>query len=262
MRNSTVFSRALPRADAMDDRERAEARFHLVAGSLPAGLRARQPRPGPEENLVRQFLDQFPIASREGYRVTVFREPRLESGFPDLVVVIWDPRKTRPWTEKRRLLRPDDVRLLHLIGISGPLFDEELAALLGVRPHRSLDRLHNLDLIRSTKMGWRAEPVHRIFAVRRILAFEAKIGAITAALHQAALNRWFASESYVLLPRLPSIDLRARAHASGVGVWLSGASKPALQATRAPTGRPVSYASWLFNEWTWQHATTEAGAPR
>ena len=142
------------------------------------------------------------------------------------------------------------------------MLEDQIATLVGARPRGSLERLQGLDLIRMTRAGWRAEPVHRTFAIRRILAFEAKISALTAALHQAALNRWFASESYLLLPRLPSADLRTRASASGVGVWLSGASKPVVRATRAPVGRPVSYASWLFNEWTWRHATAMTGAER
>lgn len=239
--------------------EGPNSRFDLVVGSSSTGARARNPRPGPEEELVQQFLTTFPMASRRGHRITVFREPRLESGFPDVVVVVWDPEKASPWSTERRALGAGDVRLLHLLGTAGPLADDRVAALLGRCSRGSLDRLRKLNLIRATNAGWRAEPIHRTFAVRRILAFEAKISAVTVALHQAALNRWFASESYVLLRRAPRADILARALAAGVGVWLSDATRPLLQAFRVRSGRPVSYASWLFNEWTWQHAASNTG---
>ena len=53
------------------------------------GVSFRKNVPGPEHELLDWFLEQQPIRAPRGCRATFFREPRLESGFPDLVAVIW-----------------------------------------------------------------------------------------------------------------------------------------------------------------------------
>ncbi|HMG11972.1 MAG TPA: hypothetical protein VK571_02265, partial [Gemmatimonadaceae bacterium] len=70
---------------------------------------------------------------------------------------------------------------------------------------------------------------------------------------QAAANRWFASASYVLLPSFSSeSSLVEEADACGVGIWVNGAPKPRLR-QRYPA-QPLSYASWLLNDWVWRAA--------
>jgi hypothetical protein len=93
------------------------------------------------------------------------------------------------------------------------------------------------------------------FAVRRIVAFEAKISDWRGAIQQAALNKWFASESYILVPRIPARSVIIEtAEAAGVGVWIEGEVSPYLVTPRVNSREPLSYASWLFNEWSWRFA--------
>src|SRR5271169_4258434 len=59
--------------------------------TAPQGFGAafRQIRQGPERKLVEAFLEELPFSTPRGCHATVFCEPRIESGFPDLVVVLW-----------------------------------------------------------------------------------------------------------------------------------------------------------------------------
>src|SRR5581483_8234047 len=72
-------------------------------------------------------------------------------------------------------------------------------------------------------------------------------------LRQAFQNTWFASESYLLLPRVPRCsDLKKEAARFGVGV--AEQNKPLYRSGVRPRRQhiPLSYASWLFNEWAWR----------
>jgi hypothetical protein len=107
-------------------------------------------------------------------------------------------------------------------------------------------------MIRHRRDLWSSRPLRECFAVKRIVAVEAKIGDWQAALKQASLNTWFASASYILLPRLPRTDkIATEALRLGVGIWIH---KDSLieHAPTVPEKLPRSYASWMFNEWAWR----------
>jgi hypothetical protein len=99
---------------------------------------------------------------------------------------------------------------------------------------------------------WRARSLSKTFAIRRIVAIEAKVNEWRAALDQAFVNTWFTPESYVLVPVIPrGADLLETALRQGVGVL----SKERPNLEPRPAMHPTSYASWLFNEWSWRLAT-------
>mgnify|MGYP001590883292 CR=1 FL=1 len=219
---------------------------------------SRRPRPGPESALVERFLEEFPLSASRGIRVTLFREPKLDSGFPDLVSVSWHPATADKWSANRARLKRDDLRLLHLLESSGPLRGIDLDRHGEGRASTSLKRLVDLGLARMTRAGWRSASARATFAVRKIVAFEAKVADLNGAVAQASLNRWFASESYILVPRAPRASIEVNAKRHGVGIWVVGSRRPLLAA--ADGGRqPVSYASWLFNEWAWRTALSVKG---
>jgi hypothetical protein len=234
-------------------RKSNKATFDIVANS--EFILGRQARPGPEANLVEQFLLDLPFDTQRNCRVTVFREPRLQSGFPDLVAVLWHEPTTRLWDEARAGISADDVRLVHFLASHGPRDEEGLAHMFQRRVKTILTRLAALHLVYECGGFWRASALSRCFAVRQIIAFEAKVSDWRAGLRQASLNRWFASESYVLLPGVRNQkDLLDEAKALGVGVWIAGDLQPILRSSSSCARQPVSYASWLFNEWSWRCA--------
>jgi hypothetical protein len=121
-----------------------------------------------------------------------------------------------------------------------------------------------MNLLESKGGVWSSRPVERSFAVRQIVAFEAKIAGWRAVIEQASLNRWFASESYVLVPKLPTNREAAirEATACGVGIWLASEARPILQAPVAGQDQPVSFASWVLNEWVWRNTENLKGRRR
>src|SRR6266545_1584632 len=54
----------------------------LVRLGSAAGTRFRNRRSGPESDLVDRFVDALPLGTPRDCRTTLFREPRLLSGFP------------------------------------------------------------------------------------------------------------------------------------------------------------------------------------
>ena len=219
---------------------------------------ARPLRLGPEHELVCRFLRQIAEIhefGRSDTRVTVFIEPKLQSGFPDIVVVEWHEPTTSQWAVERLSLKVDDFRAVHALGAQKTASESDLKACFGVTK-RTLERLKLAGLAEGNAEQWCLTGLQEIFAVRRIIAFEAKVADWRGAIKQAALNRWFASESYVLLGRVPSNPLfDEMIEASGVGVWIEGESQPYVRPQNWDSAQPLSYVSWLFNEWAWRHSS-------
>jgi hypothetical protein len=218
-------------------------------------INARQRRRGPEKDLVDWFLSACPLSKSFGLRVSVFEEPRLQSGFPDVVFVIWDQEITTEWTLDRRLLTAHDLRLLHCLSGLGSASETDLEKLFLQPLNNHLRRLESADVAVCEKGLWSSRPLQQIYAVKEIIAVEAKIGSISQGLDQSALNRWFASSSYLLLPHIPGEDMRSRAAELNVGILTQKSG--ILSAPLKADSRPQSYASWQFNEWVWK-ASIEA----
>jgi hypothetical protein len=229
-------------------------------GSTPStalGPACRTPRPGPETDLVDRFVAWLAgsITHSPGLCTTLFREPRLLSGFPDLVAVTWHAPTAERWTGARKQLSTGDLRLVQLLVSTGPKHTQSLQSLVGRRQVTRLPLLREAGLLIERAGTWRVRRLRDAFAVRGIIAFEAKIADWSQALAQASANRWFASESYVLLPTAPRrVDAASEAARLGVGIWIEGKNTPLLAAV-TNSEQPVSFASWLFNEWAWRGAS-------
>jgi len=117
----------------------------------------------------------------------------------------------------------------------------------GKKTLRSLERLHAAGIVETKDRVWMLKPLSEVFAIKQLIAVEAKVSEWRAGLEQAWLNTWFASDSYLLVPRVPrGSTLLEEAQEIGIGVWTEEGQ------VIAPTCRPklpASYASWLVNEW-------------
>ena len=219
------------------------------------GLRFRGPVAGPEQALVQAFLNTATIQLRPGRSLTVFAEPAIDTGFPDLVAVVWRSDVTRGWSAERERLRAMDLRLLHLLATRGALELSFLREVFQRGLNGMLARLEEADVVSVGKSKCRARRTQSIFAVERIIAIEAKVSATQRALEQAGANTWFSSESHALLPR-PRTGERLMGVASSLGVGVLGFEHDRVATVCAASIRavPLSYGSWLFNEWTWRIA--------
>lgn len=217
-----------------------------------SGILFRKGRSGPEQDLVDWFLELRTVKPKKGERLTIFREPRLPSGFPDLVVVVWNESVAARWANERRSIVPADLRLMQHLATVGRARTLDLKSLFGPEVERSLGRLECADMVVLQKGQWRARALSRTFAIRRIVAIEAKVAGWRIALDQAFINTWFTPESYVLVPAVPKgASLLQAAQQHGIGVL----SKEQPRLVEQRLSQPRSYASWLFNEWTWRLAT-------
>jgi hypothetical protein len=212
----------------------------------------REFRHGPELDLVCNYvLHNLPIAPAGQLR-SIFLEPRIESGFPDIVVAYWQVDIVERWDSERAMLTTPDIRIVHFLSTQGPCSRDDLVILFGSRLCECLERLHAAKLVSNSRQFWKAKPLNQIFAIRRLIAIEAKIGAWRKGLQQAIQNSWFASESYLLLinrPREPELIDRARKLGIGLATNDVPLSKSLVAARKERI--PSSYASWLFNEWAW-----------
>lgn len=221
---------------------------------LLSALKVRRPTPGQELAMVSEFLERIAPVSTPNVVRTVFVEPRIESGFPDVVIVEWDVTRAADWPSARSRLKKVDIKFLHRM-----YMDEANSTRLENTSSNSngiLRRLEDVGIIQRSGMVWKLRPLRDIFAVERLIAIEAKINSLSSGLRQAMLNTWFTSESYLLLPKLDrDHPFREEATRFGVRVLTSDESVPNRQRIEGPE-EPRSYVSWLFNEWAWRASLT------
>lgn len=224
------------------------------------GLRFRGPVAGPEQVLVETFLNTATIRLPPDRSLTVFAEPAIDTGFPDLVAVVWRNEVAHGWCAERERLRAMDLRLLHLLATRGAMEFSFLRDVFQRGLNGMLTRLEEAGVVSVGKSTCRALSTAGIFAVERIIAVEAKVSATQRALEQACANTWFSSESHALLPRQRTGE-RLMGVASSLGVGVLGFEEDRVEKVCAASVRavPLSYGSWLFNEWTWRIAR-QAGA--
>ena len=219
--------------------------------SAPKGVVFRRTLPGPEQDLVDGFIRAMPLVHAPDSRVTVIRELGLESGYPDLVIVVWREARTADWGEPRLALVPDDLRLMHYVFQRRRVAHGELEDRFGARFARcSTERLHVAGLVRPAGRAWFPRAFERVFAATKIIAVEAKIGKWADVLNQARLNTWFASKSYVLVPRVSEEKVQ---EAQQVGIGVLSPEENRIREWGASTAPlPRSYASWVVNDLAWR----------
>ncbi len=208
--------------------------------------------PGPELTLLQEALKQgLPIGGSGN--ATYFHEPRLPTGFPDLVAV-FAKQSTVTLSPSRMKLDVCHLRLLYHIHAVGNTSVEGLVDALMWKTRDLTTRIVDLEdsnLVHIRGKNIRPKALNEVFAVSKIVALEAKIDHWQKALSQAVANTWFASQSYILLPKGRGATRAATvAQQLGVGVLVFDGLKTTRLVRSAKLDIPSSYGSWLINEWT------------
>ncbi len=215
---------------------------------------------GPEAELVKNFIrSNFPTP-RNGDARSIFIEPRLGPMKPDIVIVDWNPSILKGWPKDRNQLRDIDLRLAHLIYIEKIISEDRLRVFFPRHLKTCLLRLEKANFVNKVNKLWSLNPLSKIFAIKRITTFEAKISGLIRALEQAYFNTWFASEPYVLISiRKPKENFIKKARLYGIGCWqFSGIEPPRILLRSSQKTIPRSYASWFFNELLWKTQRNDA----
>lgn len=215
------------------------------------GYLSRKSVKGPEHRLAMSFLEHMP--KRRSGSIAVFLEPLMDTGYPDIVIVYYKHRVFDEWVECRKNLTLTDIKILHYLYLSGGATSDVIEGSLGVSGKNllnSIERLLDSRMIRRYAKQWSPYILKRRYAVERIVAIEAKIKDWQSAFSQAALNRWFASESFIVSPvRKPTQKILMKSNELGVGIYSHNKSKTQCITGAKQHGSPSCYASWLFNEW-------------
>ena len=236
--------------------KRQKVIFTMCDASI--GYQSRKVTLGPESDLVKAFLEKG--LEGRGYsftseRMAIFIEPKIDSGFPDIVLAEFKSGFFDMWQDARNELKRDDLKLLsylysvdgaNLQKIRGDMSIDTLAA------ENSLELLVDADLVDRDRVSrcWKPRPLNETFGVSRLIAVEAKVCNNNDVLEQASRNRWFASESWALTSVLPKKEFLARARNVGIGM-VAATDKMTFRRYAKPRefGLPSSYVSWQFNEW-------------
>lgn len=213
--------------------------------------KARAPVEGPERDLLSKALANGLLKKRRLERYAYF-EPKMPTGYPDLLVAYVSPGRTRP-LKVRRQLTVTHLRLAQQIHHDRGTHLQRLADVLRLSK-KNLEAL-TTDLSRAGLVRKRGGfitmcSMRQVFPVRHILAIECKVADWRRAMRQAVANTWFASESYILIPRTTSIStVKAECGRVGIGVIVFEDGKVHIEQSSRKTPLPASYGSWIVNEW-------------
>ena len=230
------------------------------------GYQSRRITLGPEYDLVRAFLQSGLDGSGYSFhfdQLAVFIEPRIDSGFPDIVLAEFRPGFYDRWVDARSELTSSELKMLSLLySLKAADFSRVRAAmrLSASSVAKSLELLYDAELIERDRFArkWKPLPLTETFGIKRLIAVEAKVCNNYEVLSQAALNRWFASESYALTPNKPNAMFVERAKRAGVGMVSLTRQKTFRRCVKSRRfALPSSYASWQFNEWIGRRLSAE-----
>ena len=219
------------------------------------GLFTRTATAGREYALIEQFIDYYCDTFKRNNRKTrlaVFIEPRIESGFPDVVFASYLPSITENWSDKRELLDKYELKLLSYLCNSENVLGTKLISKLGFPEKQtlaSLEKLMDAKLISYRKHSWSIRELRDVFSLTKLIAVEAKLNDIGRVLEQTHLNTWFASHSYALTnsanPQSRTVNTFLK---YGIGLYCKGSQFCKIVEAK-PYSLPSSYLSFQFNEW-------------
>lgn len=231
-------------------------RITVIKNNIPQiGLFTRTITQGEEFDLVLQFVDyycsQF-IRNNKKCNLVVFIEPRLISGFPDIVFASYLPDIMENWSPQRKKLDVNDLKILsHLLSTNG-VGGEHLISTLRLPEKQtiiSLEKLLDAKLISYCNRRWQPRKVRDFFRIRKLVSVEAKINNVNRLVEQSLINTWFSSHSYALtnVSKPQSETLRTFSK-HGIGLYCKKNSFHKMVDARK-IAMPSSYLSLQFNEW-------------
>lgn len=216
-------------------------------------------KPGPEAEMVENFINNSLPDPNVNECRTVFIEPKIGTLKPDIVIIFWNPKISNRWPQARKNLELIDLQIMQMLHLSGPLSENELSTYFPKRIlKQSINRLDQANCMVYQKDKWCLNKFQSLFVINRIIAVEAKISYASKALEQAIANSWFSSESYILMPsKQPRKNLIEAADKYGIGVMSYSMDNALLLLPAKKYGLPLSYGTWIFNEMVWRHTERE-----
>lgn len=219
------------------------------------GLYTRTVTEGDELELVKAFIDYYIhgfLKNNKVNNLAVFVEPKVASGFPDIVFASYSAKILDDWSDEREKLDTNDLKVLsHLILSEGCSGDD---LMMGLKL-REKDVLQALEDLLDSKMIWRSQGLWRpvdmkkIYHIKKLVSVEAKMTDMKKVAEQSLINTWFASQSYALINTAnPQASTIKSFEKQGTGLYCKRKSfKKVVEAQKLKL--PSSYLSLQFNEW-------------
>ncbi|MDR0932089.1 MAG: hypothetical protein LBM70_03605 [Victivallales bacterium] len=229
------------------------------------GLCIRPATLGNEYDLVNGFIDyycrQF-VRDNKKTQLAVFIEPRIDSGFPDVVFASYLPSIVNNWSAKRETLDPFDLKLLSYLCSTKNVLGAKLISTLGFPEKQmitSLEKLMDAKLVSYRNSSWRVRTLRDVFSLTKLIAVEAKLNNVSKVVEQTHLNTRFASHSYALInsahPQEETVKTFKR---FGLGLYGKDSLFHRIVEAKQYT-LPSSYLSFQFNEWIGKSISRQGG---
>lgn len=235
-------------------------KIKIIKNNCHIGLKGRTPTPGPELDMVYEFLDQTCESFKhKENNLAVFIEPMVMNSYPDLVIAEYSPKIIENWNEYRNQLTESDIKILqNLRAMKGGNASKILSKtnFSNKQVIQSLEHLYDAKLITRTDQKWKALPLRNSYYVKRLTSIEAKIGEWNKLHSQAHTNKWFASESYALSQiKQPQSKTLDKFRSAGIGLYSLNTGNLVKLNKAEKQKLPTNYMSWMFNEWVGRHLT-------
>ncbi|MCL2077513.1 MAG: hypothetical protein FWH08_03805 [Oscillospiraceae bacterium] len=238
----------------------------IFNNSIPdIGLFTRPVTQGDEYALVQMFIDYYChrfIRDNKKTQLAVFVEPRIDSGFPDVVFASYLPSITNNWSDKREALDVFDLKLLSYLCSAKNVFGAKLISTLGFPEKQtitSLEKLMDAKLVSYRNHSWRVRELRDVFSLTKLIAVEAKLNDISRVVEQTHINTRFASHSYALTnsahPQGETVKTFKR---FGLGLYGKDTQFRRIVEAKEHT-LPSSYLSFQFNEWIGKSIAHQGG---
>ena len=225
----------------------------IIDSSIPQiRYSARSSSSGPEEDMVRTYLDHMAKKRNYNDQLMIFKEPMIDSGYPDIVIVSYCLPQKIVFNKARKELKNHHFKVLFEIDKRKSISKKRLANILGYNYVQICVIISDLEasgLVYCKNRSVFRIPYKKYYFIHSIVAVEAKLNKWSDAIEQAIVNTRFANTSYILMGKdhcSPSIEARCREQ--GIGVILGG-KKFIKQVPAKRQNTPNSYLSFLFNEW-------------
>jgi hypothetical protein len=228
------------------------------------GLYTRHITEGDEYKLISQFISYYCKCLKQvnnNEKLAVFIEPRIETGFPDVVFASYLPTILDNWTDERNKLDLYDLKLLSFLYSAKNQNGVKIIAKLGFPEKQtliSLEKLMDAKLISYRSGCWKIRKLRDFFSITKLIAVEAKLNDVCKVAEQTFRNTWFSSHSYALInstmPREETVSMFTK---YGIGLFCKSTNfNKIIEAKKF--NLPSSYLSYQFNEWIGKAHTLRA----
>lgn len=219
------------------------------------GLYTREITEGAEIELVKEFIEFYVhnfLKNNKRNNLAVFVEPKVASGFPDIVFAVYSPEILDNWSSQREMLDTNDLKVLSYLLMKKGCTGSDLITNLRLSEKAalfSIEKLVDASMICRAKGMWMPTAVNKVYSIKKLVSVEAKISDMKKVAEQSLINTWFASQSYALISAAnPQSSTINNFEKQGIGLYCKkNGFKKVVEAQKLKL--PSSYLSLQFNEW-------------